>query len=118
LANFVVLAEIIPWPFVVLAEIVAVSRPPIRLAKVLHSEPTAWEEHFKARQKYVKALEAWRQSEHLVNLNTQRTAAACESTGDHTSQTAHHVRKALAGSVVGKMVLDELFEENLVKQEV
>lgn len=114
MANFVVSAEIIPWTFVISAQIVAVSRPPTRLAKILHSESTAWEEHFKARQDYDKALEVWCQSEHLVILNTQRTAAACENTGDHTSQTAHHVRKALARAVVGKMVFAELFEKSLV----
>lgn len=74
--------------FVVLVEIVMV-RPPTRLV----SDP--WNEHYEARQEYSKALEAWRQAENLVNLNTQRAAAACDETGDQASETAHHVRRAL-----------------------
>ncbi len=113
--NFVISVEIVPRPFVLLAEIVAVGvRPPTRLAKIPHSESTAWEEHFKARQKYIEALDASCKAERLVVWHTRLTAAACENTGDHTSQTAHHVRKALARAVVGKMVLAELFEKSLV----
>ncbi len=110
--NVVVSAEIVPWAFIVSARIEAVRvRPPIRL-EIPHSD--LWEEHLKARQDYSKALNVWCESEHLVNLNTERAAVACRDTGGHASETAHHVRKALARAVVGKMVLAELFEKSLV----
>ncbi len=101
--DFVVLAEIVAWPFVVSAEIVMV-RPPTRLV----SDP--WEEHYEARRKYSKALEVWRQAENLVNLNVERTASACRDSAEYTSETAHHVRRSLARSVVGKIETSELCE--------
>jgi len=108
--NFVVLAEIVPRTFVVLARIEAVSRPPTRLAKILHSESTAWEEHYEARRKYNKALEVWRQAENLVNLNTQRTASACHDTADSAFETAHHLRKSLSRVRDDRIEMSELVE--------
>ncbi len=98
--NFIVSAEIVPRTFVISAQIVAVSRPPTRLAQIPHSD--LWEEHLKARQDYSKALNVWCESEHLVNLNTERTALACYDSAEYASETAHHVRRSLARAVVGK----------------
>jgi len=103
LANFVVSAEIVAWPFVVSAEMVMV-RLPTRLV----SDP--WEEHYEARRKYSKALEVWRQAENLVNLNTERTASACHDTADSASETAHHLRKSLSRVDDDRVEMSELLE--------
>ncbi len=108
MANFVVLAEIIPRTFVVSAEIAAVRvRPPPRLEALPCERTAAWVEHFKARQKYSKALEAWCQAEDLVILIIKRTASACDDIAYYNSETAHHLRKFLARSVVDSTMEEE-----------
>lgn len=115
--SFVVEAEIVTWPFVVSAEIVAVGfepffvaaevamvRPPARLV----SDP--WEEHYEARRQYSKALEVWRQAENLVNLNTERTASACHDTADSAFETALHLRKSLSKVRDYRIGMSELVE--------
>lgn len=116
-SNFIVSAEIVVWPFVVSAEIVAVGvepffvaaevaivRPPARLVSDL------WEEHYEARRQYDKALEVWRQAENLVNLNAQRTASACHDTADSAFATALHLRKSLSKVIDDRIGMSELVE--------
>jgi len=108
---FVVSAEIVPRPFVVLAEIVAVGvRPPSRLEVLPCERTTAWDEHFKARQKYIEALDASYEAERLVIRNVRLAALACDNTADYASETAHHARRLLARAVVANPGIKELCE--------
>jgi len=114
-ANFVVLAEVIPLPFIISAEIAASpltiprrkTKPPPYLNEAKEKSEKRNDDFFQLWRPlwypYDRALEVWYRSELVVTLNSQLTASACDDTGDYTSETAHNVRKALARATVGRM---------------
>lgn len=71
---------------------------------------TAWDEHFKWRKRYLKALDASYNAEMLVVCHTRMTTLKCNLSAEHASETAHNVRRIIAPSVVGLIGIPEVCE--------
>jgi hypothetical protein len=108
---FVVSAEIVARPFVVSAEMLEVGVRPNPDFELLPCEHTAaWDEHFRAKRKYLEALDASYNAEMLVVRHTRMVTQKCNLSAEHASETAHNVRRSLARSYVGQIGISKICE--------